>query len=80
MYIVFEMQTNGDGAVGTLVNAYEDIREAESQYYTILAAAAVSAPQSSASKNAGNSFTPKYRKRQRVNSALTKKLKRISEK
>ena len=41
-YIVVEIQTNQDGAVGTLVNAYDDRNSAESQYHTVLAAAAIS--------------------------------------
>lgn len=43
MYIVLEIQTNPNGAVGTLVNAYESRDQAESQFHTVLAAAAVSA-------------------------------------
>ena len=42
MYIVMEIQTNSDGTVGTLVNAYDSREQAESSYHTILAAAALS--------------------------------------
>ena len=42
MYIVMEIQTNANGTVGTLVNAYENRDQAESSYHTILAAAALS--------------------------------------
>lgn len=42
MYIVIEIQTNTDGTVGTIVNSYEDQRDAESQYHTILSYAAKS--------------------------------------
>lgn len=42
MYIVIEIQTNKSGAVGTLVNSYENRDQAESKYHTILAAAAIS--------------------------------------
>ena len=42
MYIVLEIQTNANGAVGTLVNNYESRDQAESSYHTILAAAALS--------------------------------------
>ena len=41
MYIVIELQTNGT-QIGTLINKYSDIAQAYQQYYTILAAAAVS--------------------------------------
>lgn len=41
-YIVLEMQTHEDGTVGTLLTAYDNKNEAESKYYTILAAAALS--------------------------------------
>lgn len=41
MYIVLELQTNGD-QVGTLVNKYSDRNEADSKFYQIMAAAAVS--------------------------------------
>lgn len=42
MYIVIEIQTNPNGAVGTLVDSYEDRGQAESKYHTILASAAIS--------------------------------------
>ena len=42
-YIVIEIQTNSDGTVGNLVNAYADRMQAEQQYHTVLASAAVSA-------------------------------------
>lgn len=41
-YIVLEMQTHADGNVGTLLTAYDSLHEAESKYYTVLAAAALS--------------------------------------
>lgn len=41
-YIVVEIQTNQNGTVGTLVNAYDDRNAAESKYHAVLAAAAVS--------------------------------------
>ena len=43
MYIVFEIQTNADGSVGTLVNSYADQNQAESKYHQVLTSAAVSA-------------------------------------
>lgn len=42
MFVVIELQVNGDGSVGTIVNKYEKEADAESKYHTILAAAAVS--------------------------------------
>ena len=42
MFIVFEIQTNPDGQIGTLVNSYTEQKEAESRYHTVLAAAAIS--------------------------------------
>lgn len=42
-YIVLEIQTNVNGAVGTLVNSYTDRNQAEQKYHLILSAAAVSA-------------------------------------
>jgi hypothetical protein len=42
MYIVMEMQTNADGAVGTLVWSYNNINEAWSKYHSVLSTAAVS--------------------------------------
>jgi len=44
MYIVIEIQVNGD-QVGTIVNKYGSRAEAESQYHTVLAAAAISSVQ-----------------------------------
>lgn len=41
-FIVLEIQTNTDGAVGTLINAYDDRNSAESKYHLVLSAAAVS--------------------------------------
>ena len=41
MYLVFEIQTNGD-VITTLTYQYNDINIAEQKYYYILAAAAVS--------------------------------------
>ena len=41
-YITFEIQNN-NGAVGTLVNDFDDRNQAESKYHTILASAAISA-------------------------------------
>ena len=38
-YIVMEIQTGFDGAVGNLVTAYDNQADAESAYYLILAAA-----------------------------------------
>ena len=43
MFIVFEIQTNTNGAVGTLVSTFENQQAAESAYHTALSAAAVSA-------------------------------------
>ena len=41
-YIVIELQKNSDGSVGNHVYAYNEKAEAESKYYAILSAAAVS--------------------------------------
>lgn len=41
-YIVVEAQIHKDGTVGTLINAYDNIADAQNKYYTILAAAAKS--------------------------------------
>lgn len=41
-FLVIEIQTNTDGTVGNLVNAYTERNLAEQKYYTVLAAAAVS--------------------------------------
>ena len=43
MYIVFEIQTNADQSIGTLVTTYTDQLQAESAYHQVLASAAVSA-------------------------------------
>lgn len=43
MYIVIEIQTNSNGTVGTLVDAYEDRNDAENKYHTVLAYASKSA-------------------------------------
>lgn len=43
MYIVIELQTNTDGAIGNIVTAYNSREQAFSKYHTILSAAAVSA-------------------------------------
>ena len=40
-YIVIEMQKNKDGAVANLVTSHDTLAEAESNYYSILAAAAI---------------------------------------
>ena len=41
-YIVVELQTYTDGTFGHLVWDYDKIAEAESKYYTVMAAAAIS--------------------------------------
>ena len=41
-FIVLEIQTNTEGEVSTLVNAYDNQNEARNKYHTILAAAALS--------------------------------------
>ena len=41
-YIVMEIQTAADGTVATLVTQKDTLPEAQSTYYTVLAAAAVS--------------------------------------
>ena len=43
MFIVFEIQTNTNGSIGTLVNTYEDQNQAESAYHGVLTSAAISA-------------------------------------
>ena len=43
MYIVIEIQKNADNEISTIVTSYENTREAQSHYYSILAAAAISA-------------------------------------
>lgn len=42
IYIVFEIQTNANGTIGTLVSTYEDRNEAEQKYHLVLSSAAVS--------------------------------------
>jgi len=42
-YLILEIQTAADGTVATLINQKDDLNEAMSTYYTILAAAAISA-------------------------------------
>ena len=42
MYIVIELQKDAKGVVSNIVTSYENLAEAESKYYNILAAAAVS--------------------------------------
>ena len=42
MYIIFEIQTNTDGTIGTLVNTAETRNQAESIYHQVLASAALS--------------------------------------
>lgn len=41
-YIVIELQKNSDGSVGNLVYAFNTKAQAESKYYSVLSAAAVS--------------------------------------
>ena len=41
MYIVIELQKNAEGQVANLVTAHNSLAEAESKFYTILAAAAI---------------------------------------
>lgn len=43
MYIVFEIQTNSNGTVGTLISSYDNRNQAESKYHDVLTSAAVSA-------------------------------------
>ena len=42
MYIVIELQKNAEGVVSNLVTSHNSLPEAESKFYSILAAAAVS--------------------------------------
>lgn len=42
-YLIIELQTNTDGTVGTLITQKDTLNEAQSTYYSILAAAALSA-------------------------------------
>lgn len=41
-YIVIELQKNTEGVVSNIVTSFENLAEAESNYYSILAAAAIS--------------------------------------
>ena len=41
-YIVVELQKNAEDIVSNIVTSFENLAEAESKYYSILAAAAVS--------------------------------------
>lgn len=41
-YLVIELQKAADGTVSNIVTAYESLSAAESHFYTVLAAAAVS--------------------------------------
>ena len=41
-YIVVELQKNAEGVVSNLVTSFDNLAEAESKYYSILASAAVS--------------------------------------
>lgn len=42
MYIVIELQKNAEGVVSNIATSHETLAEAESKYYYVLAAAAVS--------------------------------------
>ena len=42
MYIVIELQKNEQGVVSNIVTSFENLAEAESKYYTVLASAAIS--------------------------------------
>ena len=42
MYIVVELQKNEQGVVSNIVTSFNTLAEAESKYYTVLAAAAIS--------------------------------------
>lgn len=42
MYIVIELQTDANGHVGNIVTTYDNLPQAESKFYTICAAAALS--------------------------------------
>lgn len=41
MFIVIELQKNAEGVVSNIVTSFDTLAEAESKYYTILAAAAI---------------------------------------
>lgn len=42
MFVVIELQKNTEGVVSNIVTSYENLAEAESKYYSVLAAAAIS--------------------------------------
>lgn len=42
MYLVIELQTDAQGTVANLATQHATLPEAESKYYTVLAAAAIS--------------------------------------
>ncbi len=42
MYIVIELQKDAEGQVSNLVTSHNNLAEAESKYYSILASAAIS--------------------------------------
>lgn len=42
MFIVIELQKDAEGVVSNIVTSYENLAEAESKYYSVLAAAAIS--------------------------------------
>ena len=42
MYIVIELQKSADGSVASIVTNHENFNQAESNYYSCLAAAAIS--------------------------------------
>jgi len=42
MYILLEIQVNENNQVGTLITTYADLRQAESAYFNVMAAAALS--------------------------------------
>ena len=41
-YIVIELQTSSDGSIGNIVTAFDDRRDADAKFHSILAAAAKS--------------------------------------
>lgn len=56
-YLVIELQTNADGAVGNLVTAHDTAQEAESKYHAVLSAAAISTLPQHAAVLLGNDGT-----------------------
>lgn len=42
MYIVIELQKNAEGVVSNIVTSHDSLAKAESAYYSVLAAAAIS--------------------------------------